>query len=618
MRETNFIRQNQEKWEEFEHILDSRQRDPEKLSDLFIQVTDDLSYSRTFYPNRSVRVYLNGLAQRVFFSIYKSRHSLVRRLLQFWSDELPRLIYESRREFRLSLFVFVLAFAIGVLSGAMDPEFANIILGDAYVEMTVANIESGDPMAVYKQRGAFGMSLGITLNNLLVSFITFVMGVFFMIGSIVMIIRNGIMVGAFQHFFIERDLFLESFLTIWIHGTLEMSALVIAGAAGLTLGRGLVFPGTYTRLQAFQRSARRGLKIMIGITPIVILAGFIEGYLTRYTDTPMLVRGLFILASLLFVLVYFVWYPVIKARIGFNTELRDTDLPPDRRQQISFTSIKSSGEIFSDIFVFYKKYFASIAGVALLSAAAYTALTFLTTKAAPAELFVFPDQLFGALSVIEQFFLQEKLPFLPFINIATYAMVTTAVYGFLLKESGVLEKIGLRQWLTGYLLALLGTILLNLILITNDWYTLFLIVLLFPIPLIWTFILFREGGNPLAAGRRLVFLLHRNYGRVLGLFFVVLWVGLLFFIITDTTLLWFFLELVTWLVYLPEVGMSQLTAVLLTFTNVLILQLIFSMALIGFGLMYFSLVEIREARHLSERIRSIGTQQRIRGLEKEG
>ena len=74
MRETSFIKQNKDKWKEFEHDLNKENADPDKLSDLFIQITDDLSYSRTFYPNRSVRVYLNNIAQQIFYSIYKNEH----------------------------------------------------------------------------------------------------------------------------------------------------------------------------------------------------------------------------------------------------------------------------------------------------------------------------------------------------------------------------------------------------------------------------------------------------------------------------------------------------------------------------------------------------------------
>ena len=394
MRETQFIKQNKEKWQEFEQVLDGRYKDPEKLNDLFIQITDDLSYSRTFYPNRSVRVYLNSLAQRIFFQIYKSKKSHGRRLLSFWTDELPQLVHESRRAFRLAFLIFLLAVLIGGLSSAMDPEFPSVILGDNYVDMTLENIESGDPMAVYKQKGEFGMSVGITINNLFVAFLTFVMGALYMVGSMVLLIRNGIMLGAFQYFFIEQGLFWESFLTIWIHGTLEISAIIIAGAAGLTMGRGLVFPGTYNRLQAFQRSARRGIKIMVGIVPIFIMAGFIEGYLTRHTDTPDFLRGLFILVCLAFVLLYFVWYPRIKAKVGFDTPIRDTKIPPDRIQGIQFSGLRSSGEIFADTFVYFRKFAGRFFLVSIGLAAAYCALVFGLSGMSPVELFSFPQSPF--------------------------------------------------------------------------------------------------------------------------------------------------------------------------------------------------------------------------------
>ena len=174
MRETGFIKQNKEKWKEFEKTLEYKDKDPDKLNNLFIQITDDLSYSRTFYPNRSVRVYLNNLAQQIFHSIYKNKKTQWNRLIYFWTDELPHLVYTAKKEFQLSLFIFLLSFAIGALSSAMDPDFPRVILGDNYVDMTIENIETGDPMAVYKQRGEFGMSLGITANNLYVAFFTFV------------------------------------------------------------------------------------------------------------------------------------------------------------------------------------------------------------------------------------------------------------------------------------------------------------------------------------------------------------------------------------------------------------------------------------------------------------
>ncbi|MFK7935862.1 MAG: stage II sporulation protein M, partial [Saprospiraceae bacterium] len=229
MRETKFIEQNKDKWAAFERVLKDEGKSPEALDKLFVQITDDLSYSRTFYPNRSVRVYLNGLAQQIFVRIYKNRKSDRNRLFTFWTDELPQLLYNARRELLLSFLIFALGLLIGILSGAMDSDFAEVILGERYVEMTLKNIRSGDPMAVYKESSPFGMSFGITINNLWVAFLTFVMGVFASIGAILILFRNAVMVGVFQYFFIEQALFIESFLTIWTHGTLEISAIIIAG-----------------------------------------------------------------------------------------------------------------------------------------------------------------------------------------------------------------------------------------------------------------------------------------------------------------------------------------------------------------------------------------------------
>ncbi|GJM31150.1 MAG: hypothetical protein DHS20C18_01510 [Saprospiraceae bacterium] len=615
MRETNFIEQNKEKWSEFEQTLDRERKDPEKLNDLFVQITDDLSYSRTFYPNRSVRVYLNGLAQRVFFSIYKNRPSRLGRIFSFWTDELPQLIYESRYAFRISFFCFVLSVAIGVLSCAMDPDFAEVILGESYIDMTIENINSGDPMAVYKDRGAFGMSLGITMNNLWVSLLIFVLGAFFGIGAVVVIIQNGIMVGAFQYFFIQQGLFQESFLTIWVHGTLEMSAMVIAGAAGITMGRGLVFPGTYSRLQAFQRSARRGIKIMVGIAPIIITAGFIEGYLTRHTETPDIIRGLFIFLCLAFILIYFVWYPSYKARHGFNQPLRETKLQPDKNQEIGWHRIKSSGEIFAEIFSFYRKYLSQVALAALLAAILFSTASLFLTDQSAGEVFTYPNRIFGTLSVISQFFISEKMVLIPCLMALGLGIVGYAVYGIIMKEEGVQPVTPLARFsLLGK--SVLGGVLLELILMTNDWYTM-LIFLLFPLIMLWTYTSIREGRNSFVSLSRTTLLVSGNLSRIYGLFLLLLVTGILFFSLTDTLLVQFFFALVGWIVNFDQDTMDQLSIILLTYLNTFVFFFLMTMFMLGFGLLYYALLEINAAPNLLDQIRQIGPERRIRGLQKE-
>jgi hypothetical protein len=97
MQETDFILQNKDKWQEFESVLQSKDKDPERLTDLFIETTDDLSFSRTYYPNRSVRVYLNGISQQVYQAIYKNKAREKNIFKKFWLEDLPEAMWHSRK-----------------------------------------------------------------------------------------------------------------------------------------------------------------------------------------------------------------------------------------------------------------------------------------------------------------------------------------------------------------------------------------------------------------------------------------------------------------------------------------------------------------------------------------
>jgi uncharacterized membrane protein SpoIIM required for sporulation len=309
MKETSFIKQNINKWTTYEGEIQKKKKDPALVSRLFVQITDDLSYAQTFYKNRSVRVYLNGIAQLLFNDINKGKRIKFSSFVEFWKTDLPVIMYKIRYELLFSFAFFMICVGIGIITSAHDADFARKVMGDSYIDMTLENIKSNDAMAVYKQRYKAYSFMYITINNIKVAFITFVFGILFGVGTLISLLRNGIMLGSFQYFFIERNLFRESFLTIWQHGTLEISSIVIAGAAGFTIGRGLLIPGTYTRMQSLRITARRGLKIMIGLIPVFILAAFIEAFFTRYTWLPGSLRLMTIILSLGFVLFYFVFYP---------------------------------------------------------------------------------------------------------------------------------------------------------------------------------------------------------------------------------------------------------------------------------------------------------------------
>ena len=185
-------------------------------------------------------------------------------------------------------------------------------MGNRYVEMTLNNIENGTPMAVYDGGSEGLMFFMITKNNIGVSFMAFVSGLLTSFGTGLILLQNGVMLGAFQTFFAQHGLLWESALAIWLHGTIEISAIIVAGAAGLAMGNGWLFPGTYSRLYSFRRGAKRGLKIVIGTVPLFCVAGFIEGFLTRHTEWPDMGRLTIILLSAAFIIYYYIVLPYFR------------------------------------------------------------------------------------------------------------------------------------------------------------------------------------------------------------------------------------------------------------------------------------------------------------------
>jgi uncharacterized membrane protein SpoIIM required for sporulation len=310
VKEIIFLKQNARKWEQSEEFLKKKKnRDPDEIAGYFIELTDDLSYSKTFYPGSATTKYLNELAGRFYQLIYRNKKEKRSRIISFWKYELPNEIRRSQKHLAYAFVVFAVSMFIGAISSANDNTFVRLIMGDHYVNMTLENIEKGDPMAVYKKMNETEMFLGITLNNIRAAFAAFTLGVLFSAGSFYVLFTNGVMLGAFQYFFYQKGLFIDSVLTIWIHGTLEISAIIIAGGAGIMIGSSIIFPGTYSRRQSFMNSVKRGIHIIIGLVPMFIVAGFLEGFVTRHTDMPRGLRIGIIGASLIFVIWYFIFYP---------------------------------------------------------------------------------------------------------------------------------------------------------------------------------------------------------------------------------------------------------------------------------------------------------------------
>lgn len=311
MKESEFIQINGAKWRGIEAFVEGTTKantskiTPEELADAYLDLTSDLAFSRTNYPESQTTTYLNNLTFDLHNRIYRKERMRWERFKRIWTHKIPLTLYQARNALLLSLVAFLVFTIFGVISQINSPGYASKVMGSYYVEMTLENINKGKPTDVYASEPEVDTFLMIVFNNLWVDLRTFLGGILTSFGALIILLYNGLMLGCFQTFFFQHGVGWESVLSIWQHGALEIPTIILSGAAGITMGNGWLFPGTYSRYEAFKRSAKRGLIILAGVAPVTIVAAFIEGFLTRHTEFPTLLRIIAIVLELAFIICYF-------------------------------------------------------------------------------------------------------------------------------------------------------------------------------------------------------------------------------------------------------------------------------------------------------------------------
>lgn len=312
MREGKFIDKHADRWKSYLEPTEN----PDEQANRFVHLIDDLSYSKTFYPKSKTTNFINALAAQQFQNLYRHKKQDFSRLFTFWKYELPLLVAKYHKTYLFTFCFFLFFVSMGIIANMVDPQFVRSILGDGYVDMTEENIQKGDPFGVYKEQNEFGMFVNIAAHNIQVSLMVFATGIIACLGTLYMLFENGIMLGSFQHMFFAKGLGWQSVLVIWIHGTLEISSIVLAGTAGIILGNSFLFPATFTRIQSLRNAAKDAVKILVGLIPFFILAAFFEGFVTRHTEMPIWLSGSILLISASFMIWYFIIYPLVLKRNG--------------------------------------------------------------------------------------------------------------------------------------------------------------------------------------------------------------------------------------------------------------------------------------------------------------
>jgi uncharacterized membrane protein SpoIIM required for sporulation len=246
----------------------------QELGLLYRQSASDLAAVREDASNKPLAVYLNQLLGRAHNLIYYGHKTKASALLRFYGETYPRVFRETLPQTLLALGVFAVTGLAAWMITLHDPGFAHRLLGPQMME-TIERREMWTQSVVTVKPLA---SSGIMTNNLSVAFSTFALGITAGLGTIWMMIVNGLLIGVIGAATWKAGMALQLWSFVAPHGVLELPAIFIAGGAGLEIARGLLFPGLLPRRRSLAEAGGRAARLLLGTIPMLVVAGVIEGF----------------------------------------------------------------------------------------------------------------------------------------------------------------------------------------------------------------------------------------------------------------------------------------------------------------------------------------------------
>ena len=244
---------------------------------------------------------LSGILGEARVVIYRRRGSAVGSVGRFFAETFPAAVWGSRRYVAVAaIALFVPAIAMGawlynspaVLDAAVPPEMQQLIADEEFADY-------------YRSDAAQNFASYVTVNNIQVAFLAFALGILPIVGTGWILVFNGMNVGMMAAVMHRAGEGAQFWGLILPHGLLELSAICVAGAAGLRLGWSLVAPGDRTRARAFRDEGLRAVVIVGGLALCFVTAGFIEGFVTP-SGLPTALRIAVGVAALALFVVYVV------------------------------------------------------------------------------------------------------------------------------------------------------------------------------------------------------------------------------------------------------------------------------------------------------------------------
>ncbi len=312
----HWIAKRKDHWDRLEQLVrlahgGIRRLDHQQLQELgllYRQTASDLSVLLQDVSNPQLAAYLNQLLARAHNLIYMGQRPQAGNLINFYGRTYPRIFREMLPLTILVVAIFLLAAAAGWAVTLHDPGFAHRLLGPQMMEDIDRRQMWTQPVVAIKPVA----SSAITTNNLTVAFTVFALGIT-AVGTVWMIVLNGLMLGVVGAATWRAGMALALWSFVAPHGVLELPAIFLAGAAGLEIARGWLFPGLLPRRESLAQAGGRASRLVLGTLPLLLIAGTIEGFFSP-SDAPVAMK--FTLGAVLFAALLAYLFGAGRGRLG--------------------------------------------------------------------------------------------------------------------------------------------------------------------------------------------------------------------------------------------------------------------------------------------------------------
>lgn len=317
LRSDRFRLDREADWERLEAIVSRMESGSlRRLSDqdvldlpvLYRTVASSLSIARETSLDAATLAYLEGLVQRAWFLVYGPRASLLTWLRRFLGGDWSRAVRAMWPELLVALAVMVAGTVVGWLLVSSDPEWYYRLVPGQFLDERVPGasreVLHDTLFGNQGQAGKGSMSSYLFYNNASVSIFAFALGFAFGLPSLMLLVHNTTLLGAMLWLYNGKGLTLDFVGWLSVHGTTELFAILISGAAGLHVGRSMAFPGERSILAATAAAGQRASQVMAGVVIMLIFAAVLEAFARQLIDDTFgrLAVGGFMLV---FWLVYF-------------------------------------------------------------------------------------------------------------------------------------------------------------------------------------------------------------------------------------------------------------------------------------------------------------------------